>query len=107
MPTFVERLALKDVIKFARREYKEKKPSNIRVLRAKKETVFSKGGPIPSIIVKKHQIPPYIVALDYADVFRFYYFSKEGVLLGGENVEKDTKKAKVIQKSTKTELSIP
>lgn len=107
MSTFVERLALKDVVRFAKREYKQKKPSNIKVLRAKKEIVFSKGGPIPSITVKKNQIPPYIVALDYDDVFRFYYFSKHGVLQAGENVEKDTKKAKTILKFTKTVFSIP
>jgi len=105
MPKFTERTALKEVVKFAKREYREKKPQNIRVLRVKEEKLVAFGGPFPVMSIKAAQIPFYIVALDYGDMYRLYNFGKDGALIGGENVEKDSDKMKIIEKSTKTEYS--
>ena len=106
MPKFVERTALKGIVKFAKREFREKKPQGIRVLRVKDEKVFSIGGPIPSITVKQTQIPYYLVVLDYGDMYRLYKFKKDGELFHGENVEKQSEKMKQIEKSTKLEYKI-
>jgi len=46
------------------------------------------------------------VALDYSGMYRLYNFRKDGTLIGGENVEKDSDKMKKIEKSTKTEYTI-
>jgi hypothetical protein len=107
MPQFTERVALKEIVKFAKRDYKQKRPRNVKVLRVKDEKVFSKGGPIPSITVKESQIPYYIVALDYGDMYRLYHFKKDGTLTSGENVEKTSDKMKGLEKSTKLEYRIP
>ena len=107
MPKFTERTALKEVVKFAKREFREKKPHNVRVLRVKDEKVFSKGGPIPGITVKQTKIPYYLVVLDYGDMYRLYKFKKDGELFQGENVEKQSEKMKQIEKSTKVEYKIP
>ena len=107
MPKFTERTALKEVVKFAKREFREKKPGGARVLRVKDEVVFSKGGPIPSITVKQTQIPYYLVVLDYGDIYRLYKFKKDGELFQGENVEKNSGRMKEIEKSTRLEYSIP
>ncbi len=107
MPKFTERTALKEIVKFAKREFREKKPQNVRVLRVKDEKILSIGGPIPAITIKESQIPYCIVALDYGDIYRLYNFRKDGTLIGGENVEKASDKMKKIEKSTKTEYIIP
>ena len=106
MPKFTERTALKEIIKFAKREFREKKPQNIRVLRVKEEKKVAFGGPFPVLSVKATNIPFYIVALDYGDLYRLYNFGKDGMLIGGENVEKTSDKIKMIEKSTKTEYTI-
>ena len=49
MPTFTERTALKEVVKFAKREFREKKPHSAKVVRVKDEKIFSKGGPLPTV----------------------------------------------------------
>ena len=107
MPKFTERTALKEIVKFAKREFREKKPHNVKVLRVKDEKVFTKGGPIPAITVKATQIPYYIVMLDYGDVYRIYSYTKDGILLLGENIEKESDKIKELEKLTKIEYKIP
>lgn len=107
MPKFTERTALKEIVKFAKREFKQKRPRNVRVLRVKDEKVFSKGGPIPSVTVRESQFPYYIVALDYGDVYRLYNFKKDGTLTSGENVEIASEKMATIEKNTKVEYNIP
>jgi len=106
MPKFTERTALKEIVKFAKREFREKRPQNVRVLRVKDEKIVAFGGPIPAITIKESQTPYYIVALDYGDMFRLYNFRKDGTLISGENVEKTSDKMKLIKKSTKTEYTI-
>jgi len=103
MPKFTERTALKEIVKFAKREFREKRPQNVRVLRVKDEKILSIGGPIPAITIKESQTPYYIVVLDYGDMYRLYNFRKDGTLIGGENIEKTSDKMKIIEKSTKTE----
>jgi len=107
MPKFTERTALKEIVKFAKREFREKRPQNVRVLRVKDEKILLIGGPIPVITIKETQVPFYIVALDYGDMYRLYNIRKDGTLIGGENVEKTSDKMKKIEKSTKTEYIIP
>ncbi|MFX1532159.1 MAG: hypothetical protein ACFFBC_13670 [Promethearchaeota archaeon] len=106
MPKFTERTALREIVKFAKREFREKKPQNVRVLRVKEEKKVAFGGPFPVLSVKATHMPFYIVALDYGDMYRLYNFGKDGLLIGGENVEKGSDKMKLIEKSTKTEYTI-
>ncbi|MFX1532488.1 MAG: hypothetical protein ACFFBC_15330 [Promethearchaeota archaeon] len=41
MPKFTERTVLKKIVKFARREFREKKPKSVRVLRVKDGQILS------------------------------------------------------------------
>ena len=107
MPKFTERAALKEIVKFAKREYKQKRPREVKVLRVRDEKVFSMGGPIPAITVRATHVPYYIVVLDYGDMYRIYNYTKDATLILGENVEKDSDKMKGIEKSTKLEYRIP
>lgn len=68
--------------------------------------LISFGGPFPVLSIKAAHIPFYIVVLDYGDMYRLYNFRKDGTLIGGENIEKDSDKMREIEKSSKTEYTI-
>ncbi len=101
------RKVLKEIVKFGKKEYREKKPSNIKILRIKDETVFIKGEPFKRIIIAKTSHPHYLVQVEYDKDLRIYFFSKTGVLLGGENFDITPKLIKIIEKNTIKEYSIP
>ena len=100
------RNVLKEIVKFSKKEYKEKKPSNVKVLRIKDETIFTKGEPFKRVSIAKSSHPHYLVMVEYDKSFRIYFFSKNGVLLGGENFDKTSKLINTIEKNTVKEYSI-
>ncbi len=102
-----ERKVLKHVVKFATREFTEKKPMSVRVLRRKRETFFTRGGPLKAISIGKTEDPYFLVALDYAHALRIYYFSKKGIFLGGQNFDTSSEFLRELKKSTITEFKLP
>ena len=56
---------VKTFIKFARREDKEKRLLNVRVLRAKEAHVLSRGGPIKKLSVSQIKNPYYLIVVEY------------------------------------------
>ena len=62
-----ERNVLKKVVKFAKKEFREKKPLSGRVLRVKEEKKVSIGGPLPQHVVKEPHNYHYVVLLDYKE----------------------------------------
>ena len=102
-----ERKVLQEIVKFAKREYREKQPSKALVLRIKDETIFVKGEPFRRISIAKSSHPHYLVLVEYDKNLRIYFFSKNGVLLGGENFDKTPKLVDMIKKNTVKEYSIP
>jgi len=101
------RKVLKEIVKFGKREYKEKKPSNVKILRIKDETIFTKGEPFRRISIAKSSHPHYLVMVEYDKNLRIYFFSKNGVLLGGENFDKTTELINTVKRNTVKEYSIP
>lgn len=101
-----ERKVLQKIVKFAKREYREKKPSNVKILRIKDETIFVKGEPFKRISIAKSSHPHYLVLVEYDKNLRIYFFSKSGVLLGGENFDNTSKLVKTINKNTVKEYSV-
>ena len=101
-----ERKVLQEIVKFAKREYREKQSSNVKVLRIKDETIFRKGEPFKRISIAKSSHPHYLVLVVYDKNLRIYFFSKSGVLLGGENYEKTSKLVNMINKNTVKEYNI-
>ena len=67
-------------------EYSEKKPLSLEVRRVKGITVLTKGI-IPSLNIREIKETFYIIVARYAKNIKIYSFSKEGILLGGENLE--------------------
>lgn len=103
---YSDRKTLKEIVKFAIREFREKKPLSMRVLRVKDERVYTIGGPVPVITINKTQIPYYIIALEYGENYRIYNFTKMGIMINGENIEKRSKKMNQIEKTTKLHYKI-
>ncbi len=62
---FTERTGLKKVVKFAKKEFREKKPLTGSVLRVKEVKKVSISGPLPQIVVKESHNRHYVVLLDY------------------------------------------
>jgi len=100
------RKVLKKIVKFGKREYKEKRPSNVKILRIKDETIFTKKEPFRRISIAKSSHPHYLVMVEYDKSFRIYFFSKNGVLLGGENLDKTTELINTVKRNTVKEYSI-
>ena len=98
---------IKTLIKFARREYKEKRPIGVRVLRVKEALVLSKGGPIKTLSVRQIKNPYYLVVAEYKNQMRIYSYSLNGLLLGAENLDITKSLLDKIKKKTVKEYEFP
>jgi hypothetical protein len=98
---------LKKFVKFAKREYQEKKPNSVKVLRTKSVRFLSLGGAFKNYVSQESQNPRYIVLVEYKEQFRLYLFTKEGVLINGINQIKNFKFIKKLQNNTITEYKLP
>ncbi len=101
-----QRKVLKDIILFGKREFKEKKPISVEILRVKSKTILTRGV-LPSLSVKQVKGAKYLVVADYREIFRIYSFSIAGKLLGGQNLEKTAKLLKTLKKGTVKEYALP
>ena len=104
--TVPERNVLKNIVKFAKKEFREKKPLTCRVLRVKEAKKVSIGGPLPQHVVREPKSCHYVVLLNYGGNYRVYSFTRTGILMNGENVEKNSDKIKKLLKSTKVEYKL-
>lgn len=92
-----QRKVSKDLLHFGRREYREKKPMKVKILRIKDITSL-KRGLLPNLVVKQHQTIQYVILAEYVENLRVYLFSSNGILIGAKNFEK---KMPVLEKLTK------
>jgi hypothetical protein len=97
----------KNLIHFARREYREKRPLSVQVLRVKDEKILTSGGPLKIFIISEIKNPYYLVLVEYTEQFRIYYYSKNGVSLGARNFEHGQKLMDQIKKTTIMEYKLP
>jgi len=98
---------VKQLIFFAKREFREKKPFSIRVLRMKNERIISEGGPLKILSMSQTSPIHYLVVVKYDHHFRLYYYSKEGVALGAQNLELDESTIQKLHKLTVVEYRFP
>ncbi len=101
------RFVLKKIVKFGRKEYYEKKPVSMKVLKMKGTQVFSVGGPLKIMSITRTEDPYFLVLSEYMNEVRIYYFSRKGVLLGAENCEKSLKLFKEVKNSTVVKYKLP
>ncbi len=100
------RKVLKEIIQFGKREFNEKKPLTLEICRVKSKTVLTIGS-LPSMMIKQRKGAKYLVVADYKYFFRIYFFTSNGVLLGGENLEKTKRLLKILKKGTVKEYTLP
>ena len=100
------RHTLKSLVRFAKREYKEKRPRVVTVYRVKKETSFSRGI-LPAFLMTHIGYVRFFIITDYGENLRIYAFNHQGVLLSGENYTSNSKDLEKIKKIGKIEYQIP
>jgi len=96
----------KQLIQFGKREYREKKPLKVTILRVRDKTVFKQGF-MPSLIIKQHELVQYVIIADYDVILRLYLFTPTAILLGAENIEKNSTLLKNLTKSSRVLYTIP
>ena len=62
----------KQLRNFAKKEFNEKKPLEIRVLQLKPGVIFKKGSMLPNLMIKNLTGAAYIIYLDYRDQIKKY-----------------------------------
>jgi hypothetical protein len=97
----------KQLRSFAKKEYSEKKPLEIRVLQLKPGVVFKKGSMLPNLMIKNLTGTAYVIYLDYGDKLKFYYFAKNGMSMGGSNFDKSEKLLKEMHGKAKSIYKLP
>ncbi|NHJ24114.1 MAG: hypothetical protein EAX89_06040 [Candidatus Lokiarchaeota archaeon] len=97
---------LKTLAHFAEREYKEKRPKSVKIYRVKSKSVLTRGV-LPSLQIKQVGPIAFLVIADYGEHYRCYNFSRQGILISGDNVEPSPKFLKDLEKSTKLEFQLP
>lgn len=95
---------VKSLIFFAKREFSQKRPLKVRVLRVKNAAMFTKGGPLKVLNVQKAPDALYLVLVEYKEELRIYYYSKEGRPLGAQNFDRDQTLVEKLQKATVNEF---
>ena len=106
MQNIHRRDALKTVVKFCKREFREKRPLIMEVRKVKSKTILTRGI-LPLLKIKELKDTYYIITAEYDDFIRIYSFSQNGTLLGGENFEKSSKFKKKIQQATILKFNLP
>ena len=101
-----ERKISKELIHFGIREYREKKPIQVKVLRIKDSTSF-KRGIFPSLVIKQSQAIQYVVIAEYIDISRVYFFNSKGILIGAENMENESSNLERLARASKKLYYIP
>ncbi len=68
------RNVLKEIVKFGKKEYREKKPCNVKVLRIKDETIFTKGEPFKTKLEKKVQTQIFVGLITFESLFFSFFY---------------------------------
>ena len=104
------RKAVKEVVSFAKKCFKQTKPKSLEVRRVKDEKVTEFG--FPPVVLRSKARVKYVACADYSDQLRVYIFSNSGQSLGAKNYDKPfdikseiTKKSNLIAKFPRNQRS--
>jgi hypothetical protein len=101
-----DRGVLKRIIQFGKREFSTKRPASLKVLLVKSKSVSSFGF-LPNLVYLEHGPVHYLVAINYREHLRIYFFNRNGTNLGAKNFEKDDKLLQDLPKMTVLKYSLP
>jgi hypothetical protein len=101
-----QRKVSKELLRFGKREYREKRPIKVKILRIKDTATF-KRGLLPTLVVKQRQAIQYVIITEYFEKNRIYLFSSNGILMGAENIENKSPVLEKLNKASKILYHIP
>ncbi len=101
-----DRRALKRVVQFGKHEFSTKRPTSLRILLVKSNSL-SAWGFLPNIVYREHGPIQYLVVLDYREHLRIYFFDSNGRSLGAQNFDKNDKLLRDLSKMTIQKYSLP
>jgi hypothetical protein len=99
------RKAVKEVVSFAKKCFKQTKPKSLEARRVKDEKVTDFG--FPPVVLRSKARVKYIVCADYSDQLRVYFFSNSGQSLGAKNYDKTLNIKKEIAKKSNLITKFP
>ena len=79
------RKAVKEVVSFAKKCFKQTRPKSLEVRRVKDEKVKELG--FPPVVLKSKARVKYLACVDYTEQLRVYFFSDSGQSLGAKNYD--------------------
>ena len=77
------RKAVKEVVSFAKKCFKQTRPKSLEVRRVKDEKITEFG--FPPVVLRSKAIVKYVACADYTEQLRVYFFSSSGQSLGANN----------------------
>ena len=99
------RKAVKEIVSFAKKCFKQTKPKSLEVRRVKDEKVSEFG--YPPVVLKSKARVKYLACADYPDQLRVYFFSNSGQSLGAKNYDKTNDIKKEIAKKSNLITKFP
>ncbi len=99
------RKAVKEVVSFAKKCFKQTKPKFLEVRRVKDEKIAVFG--YPPVVLRSKARVKYIVCADYTEQLRVYFFSNSGQSLGAKNYGKPNEINKEITKKSNLITKFP
>ncbi len=98
------RNAVKEVVSFAKKCFKQTRPKSLEVRRVKDQKVMEFG--FPPVVLKSKARVKYIACADYTEQVRVYFFSSSGQSLGAKNYDKplDIKSERAIKSNLITKF---
>jgi hypothetical protein len=93
------RKAAKEIVLFAKKQWKQTKPKSVEARRVKDEKVMEFG--FPPVVLNAKAPVKFLVCVEYSDTLRIYQFSNSGQLLGAKNFDHPSEiKNEVVKKSS-------
>jgi len=99
------RKAVKEVVSFAKKCFKQTKPRFLEVRRVKDEKITEFG--YPPVVLRSKAIVKYLACADYTEQLRVYFFSNSGQSLGAKNYGKPKDIKKEIAKKSNLITKFP
>ena len=99
------RKAVKEVVSFAKKCFKQTRPKSLEVRRVKDEKVTEFG--FPPVVLRSKAIVKYIACADYYEQLRVFFFSNSGQSLGAKNYDKTNDLKKEIAKKSNLITKFP
>ena len=99
------RKGAKEVVRFAKKQWRQNKPKTVEARRVKDEKIMEFG--FPPIVLTTKALVKFVVCVEYLDTLRIFQFSDAGQRLGAKNFEHPFEIKKEVVKKSKLIVKFP